>query len=228
MYLFAHVGITVATGIMAGRASTSGDVEGAVCAGLPLPGSSLAPGTLSWTEATSFIIRPFSFANHYDYRLIAVGSVLPDLDKFIGLQVFGRFDRSIFHTLLWLMLLVAVAVTLLRRTRDTRGLQLTYCWALHLVLDAMWTNPQLLLWPFLGSLPVGSEFGIPEFQSYAGHALRTNWHQYVPELIGLVIVLSVATRVTKSGRIMEFLRTGRLRGAGVGDACSRQAASIGQ
>lgn len=230
MFFFAHIGITVGTAIAVEHASSFVGLKHASYSGSSPQGTSLVPRTTSgwqrWTEPARFRLRRYGFTNHLDYRLIAVGSVLPDVDKFIGLEAFGRFDRSIFHTLLWFVLLIAAVTVLFRRTGDTRGLQLAYCWAMHLVLDAMWTNPQLLLWPFLGSMPAGGEFGIPEFQSYAEQALTTDWHQFVPELIGLTVVLWLAVKLIRGGRLAEFLRTGRL--GNIGAETSRLAAPNGR
>jgi len=108
-----------------------------------------------------------------DYRLILVGSVLPDVDKFIGLELFHRFDRSIFHSIFWLLLIAAMGVWVFRRFGDTRGLQLTYCWVIHLILDQMWLKPNVLLWPWY-SIPSGGNFGVSEFEAYAVHSFTTD------------------------------------------------------
>jgi len=84
-----------------------------------------------------------------DLAFLALGSMLPDIiDKPLGLLAFGTAEqgRTFGHTLLFLMVLAALAVYLknLRLTSVSVGV------LAHLVLDSMWKSPAILFWPLLG------------------------------------------------------------------------------
>lgn len=88
-----------------------------------------------------------------DYRLLALGSILPDIiDKPLWLFVLPEAldaTRLIAHTL-WFPILLLIGW----RLGAARGLNfllpLGIGSALHLVLDGMFTMPATLLWPFMG------------------------------------------------------------------------------
>lgn len=91
---------------------------------------------------------------------LALGGLLPDLvDKPLGHLVTGHgHGRLWMHTLLAAMLFAALALAAWR-VGPRAGLVVTALAigvASHLVLDAMWGSPQILLWPLLGPLPVRS------------------------------------------------------------------------
>jgi membrane-bound metal-dependent hydrolase YbcI (DUF457 family) len=82
-----------------------------------------------------------------DHRLIVAGALLPDVVDLVS----GRPAYA--HTLLApVAALVAVmALTRGRRAARRRLLALPIGMFLHLVLDGIWTKPQLLWWPFFGT-----------------------------------------------------------------------------
>lgn len=88
-----------------------------------------------------------------DYRLLVLGSILPDLiDKplwlFLHPEVLDA-TRLIAHTL-WFPILLFAAWRLGSGRRLNFLLPLAIGSALHLVLDGMFTMPNTLLWPFTG------------------------------------------------------------------------------
>lgn len=88
-----------------------------------------------------------------DLRLLAAGALLPDLvDLVLGIIVGGVTVERIGHSLL-LPALVAVAILLAtRRGRRRRNLMtLVVAWLFHLLLDGIWLDGQVFLWPFLGA-----------------------------------------------------------------------------
>ena len=97
--------------------------------------------------------RGFPGSNFVDYRLIAVGAMLPDLiDKPLMLlplpevlDVSRTFGHSLLLPLLLLVLWWAGPVRMQRAT-----LTLGLASLLHLVLDGVLSTPQTLLWPLLG------------------------------------------------------------------------------
>jgi hypothetical protein len=80
-----------------------------------------------------------------DYRVVAIGAVLPVLDGVTG----GPF---VLHTLLASVLLLAVVMLATRRRRlvRRRWLGLPIGTFVHLVLDGAWARTELFWWPFLG------------------------------------------------------------------------------
>ena len=89
-----------------------------------------------------------------DYRLLAVGALLPDIiDKPLSWLILpGVLDgitRNIGHTLLFPLLLLVVWRLASGRSPNFL-LPLAIGSALHLLLDGMFTMPNTLLWPFMG------------------------------------------------------------------------------
>jgi len=95
-----------------------------------------------------------------DYRMVALGSVLPVVDVVVG-------QPTPLHTLaapvgvLTIVMLATVGRRLVRR----RLLGLPIGMFLHLVLDASWGNAQLFWWPAFGNDL--SAFSVPESSAIA-------------------------------------------------------------
>jgi len=133
-----------------------------------------------------------------DYRLIALGSMLPLLvDIPFGHRAYG-------HTLLFAVaLLLVVMVATIGRPRLLRRRLLcipigVFC---GLILSGAFANTELFWWPFLGT-------------SYpADPLLPAIWLLVVEELVGLVTcwVLVGQYDLYLPGPRREFFRTGRLR-----------------
>lgn len=90
-----------------------------------------------------------------DYRLVAVGAVLPLVEVAIGVNVL--------HTLLGAVVLMTVVMLTTQRRRLVRRRLLGVPIGLfvHLLLDASWTRAELFWWPAFGF-----DFGpstLPEF-----------------------------------------------------------------
>jgi hypothetical protein len=136
-----------------------------------------------------------------DYRLVAVGSLLPLLlDLPFGYRAFG-------YTLLFAVALLAIVMLgtigrprLLRR----RWLCLPIGVFAGLILSAAFTNTDLFWWPFLGTaFPHDS-------------LLPAWWVVLIEELMGLFVcwVLVGQHDLYLPGPREEFFRTGRLTGTG--------------
>lgn len=136
----------------------------------------------------------------FDYRLVFLGAVLPDLiDKPLGFWIAPEFVnnslRSVGHSIPFAVVFTG-ATWLLTRKRGlwpTGGVALAL--VAHLVFDQMWQMPKALLWPFLGwSFPEGTvplawwvhvHFGHPSMRPY--------------DLLGTLILAIVAMRLIASG-----------------------------
>lgn len=213
MWFFAHVGITTGIALaadrvrlgrtpplLAPRGGSQADPQPVLIgdhARAQRPGHK----TISWRQ----------LFEELDYRVVLLGSILPDFDKFVGLALFRTFDRSIFHTLLSVPGVLWAGFLGFRRFGDTRGLQLACCWILHLVLDRIWSNPALILWPFKGVDPVGSQIGLSDIGGEMVSSLTSDWRKSVPELLGLVTLLSFVGWLMQRRQLTGFLKTGRVR-----------------
>jgi inner membrane protein len=79
----------------------------------------------------------------------------------------------------------------------------------HLVLDRIWQLPQVLFWPLYGfAFPVVGRSGIIAQLVAWWHTLWTNPMVFVPEIIGLAIILSFALRLRRRGGFGEFVKSG--------------------
>ena len=143
-----------------------------------------------------------------DYRLVLVGSLLPDLiDKPVWFLVNGDVSlsgRDYGHTLLFGLILLLGSLVLI-----TYGklwlLIISLSSFIHLVLDRMWESPVVLLWPLLGPLPKEGTVG---WASSILEALLSSPETYIPEIIGLVILAVFAYRLVKKRRFTSFMKSG--------------------
>ena len=148
-----------------------------------------------------------------DLRLLVVGAVLPDVvDTPIGLAAFGTFGgiRLFSHTLLLGSIVMAAVVVATRRGRPRkRWMPLAIGILMHLVLDAMWANPETLWWPFLGfDFSPSGEVGSGALVG----SILADWRVWVLEGIGLAYLVHLTLRgnLASAGERERFLRTGRL------------------
>ena len=105
-------------------------------------------------------------------KLVILGSMLPDLiDKPLGLLGFGG-GRFVSHSLIFILMLVVKK-------------ELFFGSLIHLVLDRMWEEPEVLFFPFLG-FEFGERVTLLDFiQNF----LKSRYSQF-GELIGTFCLLS--------------------------------------
>lgn len=149
-----------------------------------------------------------------DYRVVLLGSILPDLiDKPVGRIFFEQqFENSrIFgHTLLFPLALVLAITLALRGEAARRWFVLPIAVALHLALDGMWDEPITLFWPLFGA-----EFPRVPVDGYWLQVLLAPLEhpaEAAKELLGLgcLAYLGYAFDLHRAGPRREFLRTGLL------------------
>jgi membrane-bound metal-dependent hydrolase YbcI (DUF457 family) len=143
-----------------------------------------------------------------DYRVVVLGSLLPDIiDKPVWLLAIGDVSlsgRGYAHTLLFNLALLAAGLVLIRY-RKSWLLPIAVSSVMHLIFDQMWRSPARLLWPLLGPLPEEETTG---WLSNIIQALFTYPEVYIPEMIGLVIVLLFAYKIVARKRVTAFIRNG--------------------
>lgn len=197
MLLLAHVGFTVGLA-QAIDQGLSGD--------LPLVGERLrgVPGSLRY--------RLRDILHAADYRLLALGALLPDIiDKPVGVYLFrDTFEngRILAHTLAFLLIMLAIGLHRYRSSGKHDVLVIAFGCFMHLMLDEMWLSHQTLLWPLFGlTFP---RKGVEDFAESIWEGLTTNTHFQIEEAIGFSILVAVGLRLLREQRIRQFLSTGVL------------------
>jgi membrane-bound metal-dependent hydrolase YbcI (DUF457 family) len=155
---------------------------------------------------------PGKFADLLDYRLVFLGSVLPDLiDKPLGGLVFREAlgsGRIYSHTLLFLLALLGAGLLFWSKYRKPWFLILAGGVFFHHVLDGMWLYPSTLLWPAYG-------WAFPKVPPEGWWLmwmknLSTNPGAYLPEIFGLVILISFGIELQYRKKLRRFITTGRI------------------
>lgn len=176
------------------------------------PGITLGAATIL-ADAVNRKPSWFASLSHYlDIRWLLVGSLLPDIiDKPVGQYIFrDTFNngRIFAHTLLFLIVISVIGFFIYKRQRHTWMLALAAGTLTHLILDEMWLTPVTLFWPVLG-------FSFPrvELTGWARSIWETLFSDprvYIPEIIGLVVLLVLGFYLIKSRGIVTFLKRGKV------------------
>ena len=147
-----------------------------------------------------------------DYRAVIVGAMLPDIvDKPLGLWIapdlVDRSLRSIAHSLLFGLLILGIGGLLLVARRRPPAMLLGIASSGHLILDRMWSNPTIILWPFLGWDFAVEYPGPREWASGQLANLLTFFTDY-PELLGFLAIVGFTAQILRPGYLRRFLATG--------------------
>jgi len=148
-----------------------------------------------------------SLGKFLDIRLLILGSILPDIiDKPISMFLFGN-GRIFSHTLLIFLIVLLTGIYFYIKRRATGVLAIAIGLFTHLILDQMWLDLKVLLWPLFGwSFPRG----IREiyFHDWLA-ALISNPKIYIPETVGMVIILSFFLLLMRKKRFWAFIIHGK-------------------
>lgn len=164
--------------------------------------------------ATLWLFRWIFRDPKVDVRYLMLGAMLPDLvDLPLGtLLLADRYSTGELwsHTLVTPTLYMGVVLLATRRGRRRRAwMALGVGWLLHLLLDGMWVNPEVLFWPFFGwEIEAGAS---PYWQLAWERAWSDPW-RWLKEALGLayLVWLWFAAGLHEPERRAGFLRTGRL------------------
>lgn len=175
-------------------------------------------GHVGLTSLTARAIEKSTNEKRIDYRLVVIGSLLPDLiDKPIGRILFqSRFEsgRVFAHTLAFVLLLTGIGLYRFYRYKKIGWLVLAGGSILHDIFDQMWMFPKILFWPLLSGAFKKPAHGLakgsltwlpPEY-----HRLITNPYNYIPEIIGAIIIIYFVVRLYKYHGFNAFLKTGKI------------------
>ncbi|WP_088188422.1 metal-dependent hydrolase [Desulfosporosinus sp. FKA] len=176
-------------------------------------------GHVGLTTLTARVIEKSTSEKRIDYRLVVIGSLLPDLiDKPIGRILFrNRFEsgRVYAHTLAFVLVLISIGLYRLYRYKKIGWLVLAGGSILHAIFDQMWMFPKILFWPFLsGAFNKPAAHGAakgplawvpPEY-----HRLIINPYIYIPEIIGAIVIIYFVIRLYRYRGFSTFLKTGTI------------------
>jgi hypothetical protein len=147
-----------------------------------------------------------------DYRLVLLGSMLPDLiDKPLGIYLFGDVfgsGRIFAHTALFSLALIVAGVLLYRRRGGLALLTLGYGTFIHLLLDSMWGAPSTLFWPLHGWA-----FTQYDNSHWLSRMLFVSTHHvptYAAEAVGAAIIVAFLISTIGGKRIRQWVKTGTL------------------
>lgn len=169
---------------------------------------------LFWHAGATIAIARYTFRDdRMDLRMLLLGALLPDLiDTPIGLVFYDRFGgvRLFTHGLL-LAAVVMVGVVLSTRRGRPRKLWMPVAIGLlfHILLDAMWLDPETLWWPLLGwSFTPAGPAGAGAYLS----SVLTDGRVWLAELAGLayLVYLWRAAQLSERQARRQFIATGRV------------------
>jgi hypothetical protein len=136
-----------------------------------------------------------------DIRVLLWGAMLPDIiDKplaFINLTA----GRAYAHTFVFFTGTVLLGLYFTKK-------ELPYGVASHLVLDGIWHNPAVILWPVGGKTLLSSQYDF----AYYWNQLFENKYLQITEVIGVFIIVEVIIRFSlyRKEHILTLIRKGRI------------------
>ncbi len=167
-----------------------------------------------WHLGGTVALARYTFRDdRMDLRFLVLGGLLPDLvDTPFGLAAYGTLEsvRLFAHSLVFAALVMVAVLILTRRGRPRkRWMPLAVGLLLHLLLDAMWADPETLWWPFLGL--TFSAAGPASAVSYVGDIV-SDWRVWALEALGLAYLYGLGRRARLGDLAVrrEFLATGRI------------------
>jgi hypothetical protein len=175
---------------------------------------------LTWGGAlllTRLTRRRQPFGAGVDFRLVIVGSMLPDIiDKPLGVFVLSDelgTGRAFAHSLAFV---AAIALgALLRSGASRRALAAVALGAAaHLVFDRMWTQPESLLWPLLGWRLERED--VSGWLEQMLEQLFSDPYTYVSEAAGAAIVVVLLVSLIRARGLRDFFLYGRMAPSGAG------------
>lgn len=213
MLIFGHVGITI------GAALTLSSLQNFLPSANTTQNEEEKPLSSLSTEVRTHNCFPInnssfmSLVKRIDIRLLLVGSLLPDIiDKPIGQLLFKESlsnGRIFSHTLLFLILITFWGFFFYRHYGKTWFLFLSFGAFMHLILDQMWRTPGTLLWPILGLK--FERIDLTGWIEGMWHGLLTDPAIYIPELIGLFVLIWFLWMLLHMRTFYAFVRYGRIQ-----------------
>ncbi len=166
----------------------------------------------------SLFSRAVACARQLDYRILLIGSLLPDIiDKSTSL-IFPSLNspKGFAHSLLFAITILVVSLYLHIKRGNFKGVPLAFGTLVHLILDQMWLLPNTLLWPVYGWGFEGPKIAIPgNLWGSLNSVLQSIWSSVMTsrvylafEIIGALILTAFFANLLKQKRLGIFLKTG--------------------
>jgi hypothetical protein len=167
---------------------------------------------LAWRVAAIIFLFRWIFRDpKVDMRFLASGAVLPDVIDLMVVTVMGGTSGELWAHSLLAPTIVAVAVlaTTRRGRRRRAWMALVVAWLFHILLDGMWTDATVFLWPAFGwRLDVGGAAFWPGAWSRAlSDPLRWVWEAAG---VGYLVWLWVKSGLSMAANRATLLGSGRL------------------
>ncbi len=163
--------------------------------------------------ASLFLFRWIFRDPKVDVRFLLAGALLPDLiDLPLGTLVLSETlstGEAWAHTLLAPSVVAVAVLVATRRGRRRRAwMALVVGMFFHLLLDFMWLEKEVFLWPLFGSIPSGPS---PYWEGALARAMADPW-RWVREAAGVAYLAAVWMRAGLSDpvRRRRVLQDGRL------------------
>ncbi len=212
MFLFGHTGITLGVATLWANALQGGYFhrnapKEAIESSAPFPQvtsdtSDNIGNKISWFT---------SLGARIDIRLLLIGSLLPDIiDKPLGIYIFPEAlsnGRIFSHTILFLFIVTISGIYLFRSRGKTYLLAVSFGILTHLILDQMWLAPRTLFWPIYGI--AFDKSGTTDWIINIIHRLVIDPTVYIPELVGLAILVWFVLALVQKQAVLRFLKHGQ-------------------
>lgn len=165
-----------------------------------------------------------------DYRVVLVGSLLPDIiDKSILFFISGekfKTGRLYAHSLLFALILFIIGIAVWYAYKKSLGIILAACSFVHLILDNMWSQLKVFLWPVYAFLPLEISKSL---QVWSQHFVKTTAakqtaesssvliqiltdpYLFITEIVGVFILMYFFLDLVKKKQIVRFLKSGKLK-----------------
>lgn len=161
--------------------------------------------------AVTFLFRWIFRDPKVDFRFLMLGAVIPDvIDLSVVTATGGSRGELWAHSLVVPTAIAVIVLLATRRGRRRRAwMALVVAWLFHLLVDGMWTDGRVFLWPVFGwALPVGGDAFWPGAWE---RALGDPW-RWILELVGLgyLVWLARRARISEPDTRAGLWRTGRL------------------
>jgi inner membrane protein len=202
MYLFGHLGLTL------GAAAVGANVYDLMRRGRSggEPADSGGAGKLCDDRQKSSRLTWDRLGKWLDVRLLLLGSMLPDLiDKPLG-YLYLNSGRTISHTLLFGLLSLAPLIYFHKPGQRRWLVALSVGVFAHLFFDEMWSQPVVLFWPIYGTV-----FPLSVSSKWLYYWITTVFHVpslFLPELLGMSIVLAFTVSLVRRRTVKAFIRKG--------------------
>lgn len=213
MLIFGHVGITLGVGMT--LSGLQNFLHPVITTQNKAEDPLSSPSNKGRTQNHSMINNSFfvSLVNRIDIRTLLVGSLLPDIiDKPVGQWLLTEYfsnGRIFGHTLIFLILITFWGLFFYRYYGKTWFLFLSFGTFMHLILDQMWHTPRTLLWPILGLK--FERIDLTGWIEGIWHGLLTDPAIYIPELLGLFMLIWFLGILLHMHTFYAFVRYGRIQ-----------------